>query len=482
MSFLNPAYRSTSAIVRPGNNPILSRGEYRPGNNRIGNLDALLGGAGSGPVRLAIPTGFTGTVPFNLFRTPGGVYSTDFNINSLIPVVNKQYFTGALTGASANAGTRASPLHTPSQAFAKTDVDQVIMLLQGVQAANGAFITWGGNGWGGTSPTRSLSIMPDAGGRICMAASASAGAPTWTKVAGLTNTYSTTITGTSTNGPTDLHHLDTNGDFVKPLQVASQALVDTTPNSWFYDGSSVISVQAIDSRTLVADPYMTSGFTATQGAFNAATTITCFVQNIDFVGGFPWLCNQTSAPAGTAPTLAMLNCSFQGGVNGADGWTINGAYSAFLQNCSFTNNGDDGIGAHALNSVNPFVFENSCRTGFNGFASGGSNQSSSWHDSVTGVTLNPNYHGSENQTFRDITNVQRWILGGNIFAPTETDLNGQTISIEGTSNWWLDGTTVQPASTFTLDIENSAILHWRNSIPALNTMTRTAGTGTLVTY
>lgn len=437
---------------------------------------------GDAPVLLSIPTGFNWTPPFNVFRTPSGVYSTDFNVNTYIPPIVQTYYTGALTGASANPGTRASPLHTLPQAFAKADVDQVVMLLQGVQAANGAYITWGGNGWGGVSPTRSLSVLPDAGGRICLVAAASAGAPTWTKVAGLNNTYSTTIAGSATNGPTDLHHLDGNGDFVKPLNVASQALVDTTPNSWFYDGTSTISVQAIDSRNLVADPYMTPGYTATQGAFNINTNVTCFVQNIDFVGGFPFLCNQTSAPAGTPPTLVMENCSFQGGVNGADGWTINGQYLAILQNCSFTNNGDDGIGAHALNSVSPHVFENNCRTGFNGYATGGSNQASSWHDSVIGVTLNPNYVGSENQTIRDITNTQRWSLGGDYFAPTETDLNGQTYSVEGTSVHWIDGTTVHPATVFTLDIENTAVLNWRNSVPGLDTLTKSAGTGTLQPY
>lgn len=57
MKFLKSRYHSTSAIVRPGNNPIVSRGEYRPGNNRIGNLDFVIGGAGKPSITFSSANG-----------------------------------------------------------------------------------------------------------------------------------------------------------------------------------------------------------------------------------------------------------------------------------------------------------------------------------------------------------------------------------------------------------------------------------------
>jgi hypothetical protein len=279
------------------------------------------------------------------------------------------------------------------------------------------------------------------------------------------------------NGSTDLSALDSNGDFIKPVAVASSAAVDATPNSYFYDGSSTVFVQSFDSRNLIGDPYMTVPNGSTNAAFTSANPLTFWISNIDFVGGSPFQAQQSGAPSGVSPSLYILNSTFQGGV--ADGFVANGKYNIYLQGCRSSNNYGDGYGYHALNAVSPFAFEYNLTTGFNGYGGGGSNQASSVHDSAVAITLNPQYAAPSNQTIHDITAAQRWILGGLLAAPVETDASGNTIEIQNTVQMWLDGTTVSPAGTFTLQLAGTSILHYRNS--PLNTLTMT-GSGTLVTY
>lgn len=439
-------------------------------------------GSGNVPVQLSVPAGFNWTPTFHLFKTPNGTYSTDYNITSCIPTVAKTYYVNAVTGASGNPGTPASPLHTIAQAFAKSDVDQVIVQLSGTQAANGGFISWNGAGWSGTTPTRSVSVIADAGGRVILASSPAAAAPTWTSVG--SNTYSTPLSGSTLGAPTDLHHLDGNGFFQHLTPVASEAAVMATPGSYFYDGTAVLYAQASDSRNLVADPYMTGGYQAQIGAFNTAAAITLYAANLDFVGGYPFLVTQPSAPTGAFPTLCMNGTSHQGGTGStADGFTVNGGYNVFINNIAVAYNNDDGLGGHVLNGVAPFWFDVGTKCGFNGYSTGGSNQCFSIHDTTEAISLNPNFGGSENQTIRNITSSQQWVLGGSVGCPIETDLNGQTVSVQGNSQIWLDGTAICQQSLFTLDSENTSTIFGRNTLPtAVTSMTHTAGTGTITNY
>ncbi|MBW7970965.1 hypothetical protein [Bradyrhizobium sp. BR 10289] len=439
---------------------------------------AVLGGATT--QKLAVPSGFNGTLPVNFFRTAAGVYSSDFDPNSLKPAVTTPYYFSTAGNGGNNGLTPGTPLNTFGAIFAKANVDQLRMIAAGTQAANGAYILWGNRGWGAQNPTRSLSVVPDDGvSRFVSVASASNGVPpTWTKTAGLTNTYQLTYTGSPLYGPTDLKYLDGNGDFVKPLAAASSAAVDATPNSFFLDtGTLTLYVQATDSRNLVGDAFMTSVSTAANGSFTSAGAVTIWVQNVDFVGGQPFTANQSSAPAGATPNIVMTNCTFQGAQINVDGFVANGKYNVYLINSRASNNYGDGFGYHALNGVSGQAFESGLSTGFNGFLNS-SNQSSTAHDSFIVYTLNPNYRNAANQTIRDITNAQRWIMGGFLGAPIQSDSSGNTIGIDAQA--WVDGTTVTAAASTTLNLAGTAVLKYRNN-STLATATKT-GTGTLATY
>lgn len=446
----------------------------------VGSRRALFGAAGNAPVKLAIPSGFNWTPPFNLFRTPAGVYSTDFNINSLKPTVSTVGHVNVATGV--NSGTTCSsgsPCLSLSYCLSTATVDQCVIDQAGTQAANGAWILWGTRGFSGTTPTRSVSVVVAGGGRAVSVKSPASTPPTWTLFSG--NAYSTPLTGSGTGPPTDLSLLDGNGDFVQLVHVASAAAVVTTPNSWFYDGSTTIYVQAQDSRNLVGDLKMAVQGTGNNGAFNTASALTLWVSNIDFVAAAPFNATQPSAPVGAIPVIAISNCTFQGSTGagtGADGFTLNGQYAAFIQGSRSSKNWNDGWGYHAANAVASTVFEYGNSTGFNGNGNS-SDQASSLHDASIGITLNPAYAGASNQTIKDIGTSQRWILGGSLAAPVETDSSGFTISISNAM--WLDGTAVTPAGTFTLDIESPSILHYRNN-PNMPSLTKSAGGGTLATY
>ena len=441
----------------------------------------------SGNGRLIPPSGFGWTPPFNLFKNRN-VYSTDFNINSYIPPIAKTYYVNSVTGTFGNPGTSALPLIGVYQAFQKPDVDQVIIQLAGPVAANGAYIYWGGYGWQGQIPTdRPMSIIPDAGGRVIMVPTGGFGPPTWTKTSGLTNTYQTNVSGGTNlqNGPVDLKYLDGNGDLlIVGNKQTSTANVDATPNSYYYDGSAILYVQANDSRNLVGDVYMTNAYPGTNGTFTSSTASTVlWLKNIDFVGGLQsFALNQSAKPIGNPPNFYALNCTFQ-----ASGFVealyVGGYYNVFLQNCRATNSWSDGFGWHAQNgSLGPNGFECNCSTGFCGRGNSGSDQASSQHDGAHCITLNPSYTGSANQTINDILAAQRWILGGEIKAPAETDSNGNTLQIGASVYFWVDGTKVDAAGTFTLAVNSTgSVLHWRNTTPPLTQCT-IVGPGTLVSY
>lgn len=440
---------------------------------------ALLGGG----VRLAVPSGFGWTPPFGLFRSPAGVYSTNIDVNAFIPPVSKTYYVNMVTGGFGNPGTAGSPLLTIKSAFTKSDVDQVIIQQAGVQAANGAYIAWGDFGWNGTTPTRSVSIIPANGSRVVFVGNDTTTPPTWTKTAGLTNVYQATSVGgvNHLNGPVDLKYLDGNGDFVITNKVASSAAVDATPNSYYYDGTSVVYVRATDSRSLISDPYMTSGYPGGNGILTSSNPITLWVTNCDFVGGAQsFVLSQSSIPAGTPPSFYCINSTFQGSVT-TEGFVVNGQYTVVLKGCRSTNNWSDGFGYHAANSSpGPNCFEFGCSTGFNGRGNSGSDQSSSAHDAAHIISLNPAYAGSANQTINDILSSQRWLLGGNINAPVQTDLNGNTLQLGASVKHWVDGTLVGAANTYTLALNGAgSVLNYRNS--ALNLLTKN-GPGTLQTY
>lgn len=103
------------------------------------------------------------------------------------------------------------------------------------------------------------------------------------------------------------------------------------------------------------------------------------------------------------------------------------------------------------------------------------------------ITLNPNYASPANQTLADGTvgsfggPNMRWVLGGTLYAPVETDNNGATIRMINTGQDWIDGTTVEPASTNTLILGDTSILHYRN-INLSGATIQSGDTGTLVSY
>jgi hypothetical protein len=441
------------------------------------------------------PYGFRWTNPPLTISRTGNTITHNFNIRSLIPAITKTYYVDPVNGNDGNAGTSSgAALKKLATALAKTDVDQIILVL------SADYIARTTDGWNNTQPTRSLSVINDTGFHFICPTVASSVAPTWVAHGTMANCYKTTTTSANASNVTDfkpssdesLSYTDRYGVTGIPSNmssmrafntltlVATEAAVGTTPGSWFHNGTDLV-VRAIDSRNLIGDSYMQPTNNSNSGRMPSIANATIYVRGIDFVGGRPFYSFVASATTGTK--LVFERCSFQGAnvVSGHNGLNVQAFQNVYLQDCLEWKNGADGFNYHSNEAdgttanTSPSVIEIGCMGGWSGTtgSAGVSDNTTTSHDFANVIRINGIYLGSSDRVLADTNSAHSWNLGCHIGQAKTIAAGKESVASIGTaSKVWLDSCYTESGSNAQWIATSGALLKHYNSGAVVN-----AGTG-----
>lgn len=355
-----------------------------------------------------------------------------------------RYYVDQTSGSDAAAGTSwATALKRISAALAKSDVD--VVLIRGGQTY--ALDTTAAQGIGEYTGTRDI-VLVAIGPRARVT---SAREVTWTAHATEANVYQSSSTGGGIATVVDTRTTDANGDFLKLTNVASIALVGTTPGSWFY-ASSVCYVRLGDSA-VPAHPAVL----ALRDALNrvSADGIKWYMKNIHFIGGSA---GAFSARDATSATVVIAeDCWFTHNYV-ADGYQIKDIGLSIAIRCRASANANDGFNYHELNSLSPHFIEIDC-VGMGNLANGTGN-GSTCHESVVGIRLNCDYARNAGPGVADI-NLTKTFNAGCTSIDNTGHANCSGFLVTDTGEMWIDGCTVTGNQGHGAAASETATMHWR---------------------
>jgi len=325
-----------------------------------------------------------------------GVYTTTFDAADYKVVGPVEYWVDPVNGNNNNPGTQVSPFRTISAALAAGDCD-VMHLIAGVYPRQVA-----GSGTNAlTLGSRSMSIIAEGGvAQIC-----SHDVLSWTQV-GVTSAYQATRSGVIAVWDSSI--VDANGDYQELTLVGSAALVESTPGSWFTDGTTVY-VHTSDSRP--ADDNIRCYLSVNVCTITPSTgPITIYMEGLQFEGRGVQMQN---GGIGKELTAYVKNCTSKytirrlGGQD-RDGWQFRGV-NVYLQACEAARTGLDGFNYHAANGILCRASEIACLSRDTGLPGTTTNQPTTAHDGCLIVRLNGTYTRGHGPGICDVNpGTQSW--------------------------------------------------------------------------
>ena len=246
--------------------------------------------------------------------------------------------------------------------------------------------------------------------------------PTWKKTSGRTNVYEFNRSATD-------RVVDVNND-IELKKVNSIDLVDTTPNSYFIDGTMVYAnTDNMPNKDIV--PLMSSTNIQT-----TSLSSNIYFENINFIGGK----NCVELNLSKNNSAFFNNCSFKYSAEYYNGLAIIGGKNIVLNNCTANNNGMDGFNYHiGADGFKPFIIEIDC-TGLNngierGTAGVKSNNGTTIHDGLKGIRVNGLYGRNDGGNVADVNEgTETWNLACVAFESYQ----GKDFQTSSGSNMWLD--------------------------------------------
>src|SRR5699024_7622663 len=168
--------------------------------------------------------------------------------------------------------------------------------------------------------------------------------PTWKKTSGRTNVYEFDRSATD-------KVVDVNND-TELKKVNSIDLVDTTPNSYFIDGT-IVYANADNMPNTDIVPVMSSTNIQT-----TSLSSNIYFENINFIGGR----NCVELNLNSSNSAFFNNCSFKYCASDYfNGLAIIGGKNIVLNNCTANNNSLDGFNYHiGSDGSKPFIIEIGC--------------------------------------------------------------------------------------------------------------------------
>lgn len=464
-----------------------------------GRIRPAVTSAGIGAGQLQQPTGLR-WVPANVSlssSTSGYSYAGEVTGPAIIWGIVRLFVdptnaTGAASDAAAGT-VQAAPLLTYSAARAKTTTagTEIVIFGHKQDIVLKETATW-------TAVTVNYRTINREPFRVSLLRVGDVNAPTWAATSGQPGVYETTITAVNANNVIDMaNKVDmavrvqvpvdgTVADQARhqatvrnappawhaPVLVASIAAVAAAPGSRYHDGTKLY-VQAIDSRNLVGDLKMLPLANGTYGRSAAGfANVTQWFRGLDWIGGDTpfFLSSGNNTIAGVH--IIFENCSFQGGgPAGAGGLAVSAVARVTLIRCAAWFNYHDGFNYHSSGNdplFGPNVAEIECVAGGNGTTGsvGPSENDSTAHERANVVSQNCVFLGSRDRTVADINFAQRWIIGGYIGAPINSD--GVSLANYGTANdvlAYVDGVQFAPAGANAGNIraEQNAVVQTRNT-------------------
>lgn len=374
---------------------------------------------------LAKPSQLTLGFPagFKIYKK-GNYYATDYNVSTTAPT-GKTYYVDPVNGLETNDGLAfATALKSISAAIAKSDV-VVIQLKDGIykRAQIDNAIT-------GLLIQKTLTIKGETpfGAKLIPADNLS-----WVKTGGYTNVYN--ATRTSTNFVVDCANVDSNGIPIKLTLVASIALVDSTPNSYYKDGSNVFYVHTYNDRTPDSDISVLFNTVGIVRFYPTVNGSKLHLENIMTIGGNSVEATCFYGADGKNNLMfTAKNCKFTHTDVGSGVVQVSGLNS-IMQNVLACGKVDtDGFNYHTNSSQIGWSIEINCIGRNNG--DGSSDQGSTIHDARQIIRLNCAYWGNAVQGIADINDgTVSWNVGcisaENVGTKDIEALLGSTLICEG---------------------------------------------------
>ncbi len=379
-----------------------------------------------------IPTGYTYTPPFNIYRLGSSKFTTDFDMDSKFGTTTTlNYWVDIATGDDSNAGTEAAPFKSIKKAMEQG----------GGGTSKSIFIAAGDydydNSWQNTVRTGAHYLYAT-GGR----------AKITTRVAGLSwvNTtgdiYKATKTHTEAWGSvydaSNLQYLDEsgnslsfkgfeNGDYMRYNEGASATTL--TSGEYFISGNDLY-VRCFDDRA--PDNDIRAYLDADNGKY-ADTYIAC--ENIDFEGGDD---SMTITQANSTDEAYFKNCTFKYSVS-ENGLVVLGAGLCLCYECAAAYSFRDGCNYHkAAGGSSGQAVEIDCVSRVTGDSGGTSNNGSSVHDAYDAVRVNCHYHTSQGPVVNDVGTSKVWMLGCSAHGSTVTGSQSFNMGLSDTAEGWYD--------------------------------------------
>lgn len=341
---------------------------------------------------ISTPSGFSWTThPLvdKMFVDQYGMVSTTLDPSTRKAPAGVTYWVDLATGSDTNSGlTQALPLQRLYTALAKSDVGTVML------KGNGFGLPYyRARGMNATAITKSINII-GYGGECYVTTHDLTG---WALTAGTTKTYET---ARSTVG--EVVDMFNGGAGVKLVNVATQALVETTPGSWFTDGTKVF---VRPSTARAADTYIWPLLSTVN--FRNTGDFTTYIEGVKFFGGTE--CVRVAGGSATGGVVTLNNVEGHLAANGYNNISVNGC-DGVLAYCDSTNSGSDGYGYHILNGKAPRIVEMHCRSTNCGHSS--DDQCSTMHDGGKIIRVGGTYRSSTGANVADVNEgTESWNVG-----------------------------------------------------------------------
>lgn len=270
---------------------------------------------------------------------------------------------------------------------------------------------------------------------------------TWTKSVGLNNTYQAARSNVQL--VCNITMLNHRGDYLRYPHVASAAVCDVTPGSWYTDN---VTIYVHHSESV---PVTNNNLRAYVNAINAdfKTPHNLYIRGFDFEGGNN---SPLTLRDGENNVVILEECTAKyGAVNplstiaGKDGVQVLGCKLFAAYNCQTSSNGKDGFNIHAQAAVKPFGLIVNSKSFDNGIVlTSVSNNGVTYHDGCSGLGVGNTYLGSIGANHGSVnTNTKVWEFG-TVAGDSEGDIiNGGSGNYGGFGMWdgagelWLDSCT-----------------------------------------
>lgn len=279
----------------------------------------------------------------------------------------------------------------------------------------------------------------------------------------------------------DALNLDANGHYSKLTLVANAATVNTTPGSWYKDGSNVLWVRTTDSRAPDSNIRVIIGGTV---GLKPGGATPYYFENINFkLNSGTGRIFRAFGNGDAASKLYAKNCSvsYDSTSTKYDLWDIDGIGTIILQGCYAEKGQLDGFNYHAQSGVIPRVIEINCSGRWCGVTGDNIDNGSTIHDAATIVRIGGEYYKTNGPTIADVNNCRSWNLG--VYARDSLAASGTSVANFFVSNTpdgsiqWLDSCRSTGSTYDIVNVTNTTTYSRSFSGAAINSIG-----GTLSTY